>query len=488
MSGPTSSDTEGAQRYDVPLSWRDQTVARASFLIGGVWGKRAVGGDSRWTPLRIMLGLACLTLVGAYLQKSPCASGDWVGNKQYTHACYSDVVPLWSAERLDIGNIPYRDNGVEYPVLVGGFMWLSAILTGGIEHLVSGPSSIQIFGGVTALLLAICALVAVAGTVGAAGRRPYDAALFALSPLLVFHAFSNWDLLAMAFASCALWAWAREKPVAAGVLIGLGTAAKLYPVFLLVPIFILAARTGRWREALWTTASAVLMWLAVNLTIGYAYYDGWREFYAFSIDRGAEASTFWYMGHYLVTVGWGGGYPTDWVPPGFLVALALAVALGFVVWLGLAAPTRPRLAQLAFLAVLAFLFTTKVWSPQYSLWLVPLAALARPRWQLNLAWQFSEIAVWIATLFLLLGYTDTNHGIDYGWLMVFLLVRDGFLLALAGLIIVEMWHPEYDVVRASGLDDPGGGVFDGLPDDPRFVLGRHHVLDHDDEDDVELSW
>ena len=35
-----------------------------------------------------------------------------------------------------------------------------------------------------------------------ARRRPYDAAIFALSPLLVFHAFSNWDLLAMALASC----------------------------------------------------------------------------------------------------------------------------------------------------------------------------------------------------------------------------------------------------------------------------------------------
>ena len=44
--------------------------------------------------------------------------------------------------------------------------------------------------------------------------RPYDAALFALSPLLVFHAFSNWDLLAMALASAALWAWSRDRPVA----------------------------------------------------------------------------------------------------------------------------------------------------------------------------------------------------------------------------------------------------------------------------------
>ena len=42
------------------------------------------------------------------------------GSKQYTHACYTDIIPLWSDERLDVGNVPYRDNGVEYPALVGG--------------------------------------------------------------------------------------------------------------------------------------------------------------------------------------------------------------------------------------------------------------------------------------------------------------------------------------------------------------------------------
>ena len=70
-----------------------------------------------------------VTLLLGFLQKSPCANGNWTGNKQYTHFCYSDVVPLWSDERLDIGAVPYRDNAVEYPVLTGGFMWLTADLT-----------------------------------------------------------------------------------------------------------------------------------------------------------------------------------------------------------------------------------------------------------------------------------------------------------------------------------------------------------------------
>jgi uncharacterized membrane protein len=446
----------------------DDTVATASRVIGGAWGRYAAPG-AWWTPLRVLLAFMCVTLVLGYVQKAPCASGDWIGNKQYTHVCYSDIVPLWGAEGLDVGAVPYRDHAVEYPVLTGGFMWF----TSGLTHFLDGPLSAltdaQLFAVLSCLLLAICGLLVLAGTVGAAGRRPYDAAIVALSPLLVFHAFSNWDLLAMAFTSCALWAWARNRPVAAGTLLGLGAAAKLYPALLLIPIWTLAVRTRRYREAIWASVSAVLVWSAVNLPVAAAYPSGWWEFYRFSADRPAEASTFWAIGHYLSDIGFfGPGYASAWTPPGAAVAIVFVAAVGAVVVLGLAAPTRPRVGQLAFLVVLAFLLTTKVWSPQYSIWLVPLLALARPRWRMNLLWQFSEVAVWIATLLWLLGYYDSARGLDYGALMLLLLLRDGLLIAIAVLIVREMWRPELDVVRSGGADDPAGGPFEGAPD--RLVI------------------
>jgi uncharacterized membrane protein len=443
-------------------------VARATYLLGGPWGRYAAASRF-WSPLRLMLAFGAFTLALGYVQKAPCASGNWVDNLQYTHACYSDVVPLWSAEGLDMGQVPYRDHAVEYPVLTGGFMWVSAILTRAV-HVVITASYVEIFGGVTFVLLAVCGLLAIAGTVGAAGRRPYDAAILALSPLLVFHAFSNWDLLAMAFASGALWAWAKERPIAAGVMIGLGTAAKLYPVFLLLPLLILAIRTRRFRDMVWCTLASAAIWCAVNLPVRFAYFDGWWKFYSFSADRPAEASTFWSMANYLRTIGWfGPGYAPAWVPPGIAVAAVFIIAMATVAFLGLWAPTRPRVGQLAFLVVLAFLLTTKVWSPQYSLWLVPLIALARPRWRMALVWQFSEIAVWVATLLYLLGFNDSTHGLDYGWLMIILLIRDALLVALAVMVVREMWHPELDIVRSGGLDDPAGGIFDGAPDVPNRV-------------------
>jgi uncharacterized membrane protein len=481
------------QEHDPPApSRRDPTIARASQAIGGAWGRYAGVGFSWWTPLRVLLAMTCLTMLLGFLVKEPCATGNWTGNKQYTHMCYSDVVPLWSDERLDIGAVPYRDTAVEYPVLTGGLMWLSADLTRGLHALDSGWSELVIFGAITAILLSGCALAVTAATAQTAGRRPYDAAIFALSPLVALHAFTNWDLLAMALTSGALWAWARSKPVLAGVLIGLGTAAKLYPVLLLLAIAILAIRTRRYAPAVWAAIATVLAWSAVNVPVALAYYRGWAQFYRFSFDRPTERSTVWAMIRTLTSGSVRSSDAPYWVPPGAAVAVALGLALLVIAWIGLRAPAKPRLAQLAFLVVLAFLLTTKVWSPQYSMWLVPLVALARPRWRVTLLWQFTEIAVWCLTLTELLGLNQgqENHGIAYGWLMLALVARDALLLVIAGLVVREIWHPELDVVRADGADDPGGGCFDGAPDHfaaPRWGARAAQFEAAGDQDDEGAS-
>ena len=79
-------------------------------------------------------------------------------------------------------------------------------------------------------------------------------------------------------------------------------------------------------------------------------------------------------------------------------------------------------------------------------------------------WQLCEVLVWVLTLTVLLGLSVPAHGIAYGWLVLVVLVRDALLLAIAALVVRDMWQPWRDVVRAEGADDPGGGVFDGAPD------------------------
>lgn len=490
LNGPASLGAGPPPAPESP-SWTDPTAARASEAIGGPIGRYAASAR-RWTALSALLLITAGTLLLAFAQKSPCADGNWQHNKQYTHVCYGDILPLWSAEGLDKKQVPYRDHPVEYPVLTGGFMYAAAEVTRAIAPAFGvGDADLGIlFGLVTVVGLAVCGLLVAYFTIRAARGRPWDAAIFAFSPLLIFHAFSNWDLLAMAFTSAALFAWSRNRPATAGVLIGLGTAAKLYPGLLLVALVILAVRSGKRDPVVRAVVGAVVAWLVVNVPIAYLWFDGWKTFYTFSASREAEASTFWAMYRYLRTGGGNVGSPGGFHPNGALVAVMLLAALALVAALAWMAPTRPRLAQVVLLVVAAFLLTTKVWSPQYSLWLVPLVALARPRWRLTLIWQGSEIVVWIVTLLWLAGFTDTNRGIDYGWLMFLLLVRDGFLLAILALVVQEMWHPELDVVRSGGhgatlvselygvqsdadaaggsdrayIDDPSGGPFDGAPD------------------------
>ena len=65
-------------------------------------------------------------------------------------------------------------------------------------------------------------------------RRPWDGLLIALAPAFALTATINWDLLAVALTAAGDAACGRAAAALAfGVLIGLATAAKLYPVLLL---------------------------------------------------------------------------------------------------------------------------------------------------------------------------------------------------------------------------------------------------------------
>src|SRR5690242_2620245 len=73
----------------------DPTIGRASAVAGGPLGRyAAIGRSGWWTPVRVLLAVAMFTLLLGYTEKLPCADGNWVASKQYTHACYSDVIPL----------------------------------------------------------------------------------------------------------------------------------------------------------------------------------------------------------------------------------------------------------------------------------------------------------------------------------------------------------------------------------------------------------
>ncbi len=474
-------------------TWSDPIASAASTAIGGAWGRHATVGVNRfWTPLRVVLAMTIVVLAVAWIKQEPCAGGDWSGSKQYTHFCYSDSVPLFGIHGLDTGQVPYLDSGVEYPVLTGVFMYgaarLSSIYDGAsLENgFLPDIPIVYSYYAVTALLLSLCALVMTWAVQRLSGRRPWDAAMVALSPLLFVHAFTNWDLWAIAWASAGMVAWSRKRPMLAGVLFGLGIAAKLYPLLFLGVLFVLCLRVGRLREFWLTTAAAVLTWIAVNLPVALAAPDNWSLFFRLNRTRTADPDSLWQiMANFTGSSGatlFDPSLAEGQAPTGLNIAVMLATVLvcagvGFV---ALRAPVRPRLPQLLFLLVAGFLLVNKVWSPQFSLWLLPLAVLARPEWRLLLAWQTAEAFLWVPRL---LWYLGLDHdGIRIEWFFLAVGIRDVLVIALMLYVLRDLWDPRWDIVRRSGMDDPAGGILDGAPD--RFSLvprrPRQHPRRHEE--------
>jgi uncharacterized membrane protein len=458
-------------------SWVDPVAAQAGEAVGGPWGRHAVTGRALfWTPLRVCLLFAVLALALAWIKQEPCASGDWSGSRQYTHLCYSDAVPLFGSYGMDSGAVPYLDATVEYPVLTGTLMAGAAAIAATYDGAAGGVlpdiPPVQSYYVVTCLLLSVGALLVVRGVLGLAGRRPWDAAMIGLSPLLLVHAFTNWDLLAVALATLGMLAWARQRPVLAGALFGLGIAAKFYPLLLLGALLVLCLRAGRLRVWVTTTAAAALTWAAVNLPVAVLATDNWSWFFVFSRERPANPESVWSIADHVSGGDLLGPLAQGQAPDGLNTAVTVVLLLlaGGVAWLTFAAPVRPRLPQVAFLLVAGFLLLNKVWSPQFSLWLLPLAVLARPRWRALLLWQATEALVWVVTMLHYLG--ADNRGIDVEWFFFGVVLRDVAVLVLMGLVVRDVLHPDGDVVRTSwpGIDDPAGGPLDHAPDD--VVLRR----------------
>jgi uncharacterized membrane protein len=253
--------------------------------------------------------------------------------------------------------------------------------------------------------------------------------------------------------------------VLAGVLLGLAIATKFYPLVFFGPLLLLCLRAGRMRAFCVTLGSAAAAWLAVNLPVALAAPSGWARFYQLNEQRPADWGSIWY---FFETERWRG---LGTLTPSALNMVSVVVfgaGCVLIAVLTLAAPRRPRVAQVFFLVLSVFLLANKVWSPQYVIWLAPLVVLARPRWGAYLLWQVAEVGYFFAIWAYLITVSSAPGGISSGVYFYALLARFLTVALLCGLVVRDILLPEGDVVRAAAEDDPAGGVLDGAPD--RFQL------------------
>ncbi len=447
----------------------DPFARTMSEVIGGPAGKH--GRPHRWwVPVRVVLAMFAVVFALGLVQHVPCMETNW-GNDQarYAKMCYSDVPYLYTGRGFAEGRWPYADPGgrfevIEYPVGIAYLAWSAAGLTqlnpsgppiaerraedpGVVWSLPGMTTEVNTYFLVTALLLCLFGLIATWFLAGVHRGRPWDALYFVLSPVLLATGLINWDLMAVALVAGALWAWSRDRPLLAGVLIGLGVATKLYPLFLLGPILVVALRRrdlgGFWRAL----AGALVAWAAANLPAWLTGFEQWKVFWQFNSDRGADLGSLWlvldHAGHGVTS---GTINLWSWVIFG---AICLAVAV-----LGLRAPETPRVAQLALLVVAGFLLVNKVYSPQYVLWLLPLAVLARPRWRDLLIWQAGELMYFAAVWIYLGGWLEESVGGGAPVYDLAIWVRVAAELYLVAIVVRDILRPEHDPVRMDAPEPP----------------------------------
>jgi uncharacterized membrane protein len=416
----------------------------------------------------VLLLLATAAGAGlAVLSKQWCRLNGWEGADQHIHMCYSDFAQLFGTRGLADKLFPFytglpAEQAMEYPALLAVIAGVAAMMVPGIGFSAERQLAYFDLNSAGAFL---CWAVIVVAVAYAARNRSRDALMVALAPGIILTSTLNWDLWAVMLATLGMLAFSRNKVVLAGLLLGLGTAAKLYPLFLFGAILVLCWRTGRMVHFWKALAAAVAAWLAVNVPFMLTAFDEWSRFYTFSSEREISFSSVW------LAFTWTGldGKGFSLVSNGLFALACLGIA-----YLALSAERRPRMAQLAFLIVAAFLLLNKVYSPQFVMWLIPLYVLARPRWVEFAVWQAIEVFHW-AAVWLMSAKIVSGGAFGAGSPLIEILYGTGIAAHMAAVvylgvkIIGDIRRPSGDLVRSDGSDDPLAGPLEDLPD--KFVLG-----------------
>jgi uncharacterized membrane protein len=402
---------------------------------------RAVA-DGTGAP-RIGVGLVLVatmfTLLVGFAHKSVCLMDEAFNERAYRYLCYSDIVPLYRDEGLADGHVPYLDVPNEYPVGTGLFMWGTAQFasTGG-EFFVANAVALSVAALVTSWLL----FRAVGGA---------RSLLFALAPTLALYAFLNWDLLVVALATAATVAFVRRRDGPAGVLLGLAVAAKLYPVLLLLPFVFERRREGDARGAVRLAAWSGAAWLAVNLPFLVQAFERWAEVFRFNAERPVDWGSLWFVGCHTISGS------IDCEPVRLVNALSVVLFAAGAVWVWRAKVARepdvPRWT-LGLPLIMLFLLTTKVYSPQYSLWLIPWFALVLPNLRLFVAFEAADVVVF-ATEFWWLGRHFNDEGLPVWPMEIAVVARAAVLVAI---VVAYVRRP----VTGLAASEPAGPSDRGL--------------------------
>jgi len=360
--------------------------------------------------------VAILAIAAAFISVAkfqPCRANNFVSPGNYIQMCYSDLPALYGAREINIDRWPYAsaENSVEYPVITGLVMWATG-------KAINDPAGYKQYFDLNLVLLAFL-FIAVALLLWRI--RPEYAHLLALSPAVVGSLYINWDLWAVLPALAAVALFKAGKNILSAIALGVAIATKFFPIVLLLGVLLLFFASRRYRELASYFLITGLTWFVINMPVALNNFSGWSRFYRMNFERENDLGSIWLALQYL-------GLPSD---GGIFITLIL-LSIGTLLIANFHYNSKNRIepfqsfALTGFFAVALFVTVSKVYSPQYVLWLTPLALIAMSTKEQRSAfwiWQGGEALYHLAIWQYLATYTGAKFGLPEDFYALAILVR-----------------------------------------------------------------
>ena len=251
-----------------------------------------------------------------------------------------------------------------------------------------------LYYALTYAVLAVCALATIAIVGWLTGARIW---YLAAAPGLFLYTGLNWDFAALATLALALLAYQGRRDVWGTIALVLAIWLKFFPLVFLAAIAIERLRTREWRSVATIGGIFIAGSVAINLPLALSNFNNWAEFFILNASRRPEPSL-WTLLPSLSTAQVG------------IASSALLLGGGLVcVLLALRSPV-PVTLPLGGALLLWWLFSNKVYSPQYSLWVyfaLAVVGTALPLWR---AFVLYDLAYYYASFQIL--FTSTFAGSD----------------------------------------------------------------------------
>ena len=368
--------------------------------------------------VRTLVVLALFASLVSFAKFSQCENSGWATPDQYIHACYSDLPALYGSRGLDTNSWPYLsdDNSVEYPVVTAMVMYATSFAA-------KSPASYFNVNIFFLILLFIATLIVVRKI------RPEFAYLSAIAPAMIASLFINWDLWGIATMMLAIYWFDRKQYLYSALILALSISTKFLPIFLLIPIAFILWRDAKLKELVKYVVVVAATWLAINAPFALTTPTGWWRFFKLNLERGADWGSIWLalqqLGLSLTNLN-------------YLSILVLLIALTSVAIVLFELKYTPTLASVAFIVMAAVMIASKVYSPQFVLWLTPLAVIAltnKKDLHAFWLWQATEIIYHVAIWQHIASITGAKFGLGPTPYAILTLVRIAgtiYLMAVLG--------------------------------------------------------